>query len=156
MTPPQPMEPPDSTPQTTYEPVPPPESATSRPAPRWVARQTSLQNLSDLFESRQRKDKTKDEVFNNLCAEITSLPCAESVQHLKPFTSAGRRHREALQSRGEGMRSGIILGVDLGTTFSAVACVIDYGKPDVLLNPEGDRTPPSVVYFREDGPPRGR
>ena len=54
------------------------------------------------------------------------------------------------------MRSGIILGVDLGTAFSAVACAIDYGKTDVLLNPEGDRTSPSVVYFREDGTPSGR
>ncbi|MFT7519422.1 MAG: molecular chaperone DnaK [Kiritimatiellia bacterium] len=39
------------------------------------------------------------------------------------------------------------VGIDLGTTFSAIACVNKHGQPDVLLNVEGDRITPSVVLF---------
>ena len=43
-----------------------------------------------------------------------------------------------------------ILGIDLGTTNSAMA-VMEGSEPEILVNAEGDRTTPSVVGFRADG-----
>ena len=43
-----------------------------------------------------------------------------------------------------------ILGIDLGTTNSAMA-VLEGGQPTIIVNAEGDRTTPSVVGFRADG-----
>ncbi|MAR10549.1 MAG: hypothetical protein CL681_11310 [Blastopirellula sp.] len=37
------------------------------------------------------------------------------------------------------------VGIDLGTTFSAVARLDDLGRPETLINAEGDKTTPSVV-----------
>lgn len=45
---------------------------------------------------------------------------------------------------------GRVIGIDLGTTHSAVAVVNQYGKPEVLSNREGERITPSVVLFDED------
>ena len=43
-----------------------------------------------------------------------------------------------------------ILGIDLGTTNSAMA-VMEGTTPEILVNAEGDRTTPSVEGFRKDG-----
>lgn len=45
---------------------------------------------------------------------------------------------------------GIILGIDLGTTNSAVAVFNERGISEVLHNPEGDNITPSVVQFDGD------
>lgn len=39
------------------------------------------------------------------------------------------------------------VGIDLGTTFSAVATINEDGKPEILPNREGERITPSVVLF---------
>ncbi|WP_031933751.1 molecular chaperone DnaK [Candidatus Hepatobacter penaei] len=48
------------------------------------------------------------------------------------------------------MSTNRVVGIDLGTTNSCVAMMVD-GKPKVLENAEGDRTTPSVAAFAKDG-----
>src|SRR3954471_1481690 len=43
------------------------------------------------------------------------------------------------------------VGIDLGTTNSAVAATMEGGKAEVIPNAEGARVTPSVVAFTEDG-----
>mgnify|MGYP001056834541 CR=1 FL=1 len=47
------------------------------------------------------------------------------------------------------MASEKIIGIDLGTTNSAVS-IMEAGKPDMLINSEGGRTTPSVVALSND------
>lgn len=46
---------------------------------------------------------------------------------------------------------GRAVGIDLGTTYSAIAVVGDGGRAEILANRDGERTTPSVVFFQEDG-----
>src|SRR5256886_11227781 len=43
-----------------------------------------------------------------------------------------------------------VVGIDLGTTFCAVAHIDPYGKPQIIPNSESERLTPSVILF--DGP----
>ena len=43
---------------------------------------------------------------------------------------------------------GHVFGIDLGTTYSCIAYIDEYGRPEVLKNSEGNRTTPSVVMIR--------
>ena len=42
------------------------------------------------------------------------------------------------------------IGIDLGTTFSAVANLDDTGRPAIVANRDGGNITPSVVEFRGD------
>ncbi len=44
------------------------------------------------------------------------------------------------------LKLGRAVGIDLGTTYSAVAWVDEYGKPVILKNADGQVTTPSVVF----------
>lgn len=43
-----------------------------------------------------------------------------------------------------------VYGIDLGTTYSAIARINDQGQPEVLVNLDSSPTTPSVVYFESD------
>ena len=45
---------------------------------------------------------------------------------------------------------GKVVGIDLGTTFSAIAHVDDHGKSELIPNAEGERITPSVILFDDD------
>lgn len=46
--------------------------------------------------------------------------------------------------------SSLAIGIDLGTTFSAVAHVNQHGVPEILPNTHGDRITPSIILFEGD------
>jgi molecular chaperone DnaK len=41
----------------------------------------------------------------------------------------------------------VVVGIDLGTTFSAIAYVDEFGKPEIIPNQESERITPSVILF---------
>ena len=43
-----------------------------------------------------------------------------------------------------------IIGIDLGTTFSALAKLNSIGKPEIIPNAEGERLTPSAIYFDDE------
>ncbi|MBC8378614.1 MAG: Hsp70 family protein, partial [Planctomycetes bacterium] len=43
-----------------------------------------------------------------------------------------------------------IAGIDLGTTFSALARLNGIGRPEIVPNSEGERITPSAVYFDDE------
>jgi molecular chaperone DnaK len=45
-----------------------------------------------------------------------------------------------------------VVGIDLGTTFSAIAVVNEHGKPEIIPNHDGEAITPSVVMFRGNLP----
>jgi molecular chaperone DnaK len=47
-------------------------------------------------------------------------------------------------------KSPLAVGIDLGTTYSAIAWLDDTGRPETLVNGEGDKLTPSAVLFEGD------
>ena len=45
-----------------------------------------------------------------------------------------------------------IVGIDLGTTFSALAILNSIGKPEIVPNADGERLTPSAIFFDEENP----
>ena len=45
---------------------------------------------------------------------------------------------------------GKVVGIDLGTTFSAIAHVNELGQAEIIPNAESDRITPSVIMFEDD------
>jgi len=45
-----------------------------------------------------------------------------------------------------------IVGIDLGTTFSALSILNTIGRPEIIPNADGERLTPSVIFFDEENP----
>ncbi len=48
------------------------------------------------------------------------------------------------------MNRNSFIGIDLGTTFSAIAHINEYGMPEIIESEEGERITPSVILFDEN------
>ena len=68
--------------------------------------------------------------------------CCISQRHLTPLRPLWRQQ--------EMRRMRKVVGIDLGTTFSAIAHVNEFGRPEVIPNAEGERITPSVILFDDD------
>ena len=44
----------------------------------------------------------------------------------------------------------MMIGIDLGTTNSAIAYINEMGNPEIIPNAEGARMTPSVILFEKD------
>lgn len=44
----------------------------------------------------------------------------------------------------------MIVGIDLGTTNSLVACINQENRPEIIINERGNRLTPSAVYFKNE------
>ncbi|MCH6566604.1 MAG: Hsp70 family protein, partial [Proteobacteria bacterium] len=66
-----------------------------------------------------------------------------------PFTENDHPELAHFRRQGKLMKflEGQTVGIDLGTTFSAICYLDDVGRPQLLTNMEGDQTTPSVVLI---------
>ncbi len=52
--------------------------------------------------------------------------------------------------KNKGHKATNIVGIDLGTTFSALAILNAIGKPEIVPNADGERLTPSAIFFDEE------
>ena len=73
-------------------------------------------------------------------------PCSHTVPSFQPR----KVPRHVCSAAKQPLSKELVVGIDLGTTNSAVACIRN-GKPLCLPNKHGDTLTPSVVKFNPDG-----
>jgi len=62
------------------------------------------------------------------------------------------KRRSHLTCCDEEKKMANIVGIDLGTTFSALAILNAIGKPEIVPNRDGERLTPSAIFFDEENP----
>jgi molecular chaperone DnaK len=72
-----------------------------------------------------------------------------SYEHLPSCLSTSRKRAFSVGNEQANERI-TIYGIDLGTTYSCIAYVDQYGKATVIPNAEGELTTPSVVLFEQN------
>jgi len=53
-------------------------------------------------------------------------------------------------NQNKGRKMANIVGIDLGTTFSALAILNAIGKPEIVPDADGERLTPSAIFFDEE------
>ncbi|HND52145.1 MAG TPA: Hsp70 family protein [Pirellulaceae bacterium] len=84
----------------------------------------------------QRGEESTDSDHGGVVPPPQQAAPPAAVNWPRPSSSALRRHPA--------------VGIDLGTTFSVVAHLDEQGRPQAVVNTEGDVTTPSVVLFDGD------
>ncbi|KAF3067161.1 Heat shock 70 kDa protein [Daldinia childiae] len=83
--------------------------------------------------------------FSRALPRATPVAARWAAPMRKPLGSSFARYEST-----EGKVQGAVIGIDLGTTNSAVA-IMEGKVPRIIENAEGARTTPSVVAFAQDG-----
>jgi molecular chaperone DnaK (HSP70) len=97
--------------------------------------------------TNRKSSRIRSVSYGSLVWLLLALPLSHS------FLPSSARRRPTFVSRrasADDNNDGIGVGVDLGTTYSAVAILVD-GIPTIVPVPNNGRTVPSVVSFDEDG-----
>ncbi|MDV2998278.1 MAG: Chaperone protein DnaK [Chroococcidiopsis sp. SAG 2025] len=99
-------------------------------------RQQQALELTLKFPKEQEPTLAND--VSQLLNEVDSITQEETInQTVVKFNSGEQKMSE----------QSTIFGIDLGTTYSCIAYVDEYGRPTVVANADSDRTTPSVVLF---------
>ena len=117
--------------------------------------QGCAQALQDLPLSARLRDSGDSDVFET-DTRVIEADSADAVPRRGRRTSERTVDILATEETQAGMmldeplsvhetRATVAVGIDLGTTLSALAYLDDLGRPQVLSNLEGDKTTPSVV-----------
>ncbi|KAL0933100.1 hsp70-like protein [Colletotrichum truncatum] len=85
--------------------------------------------------------------FTRALPRATSSVARSAGFARQPFASRFARYES---TSSDGKVQGSVIGIDLGTTNSAVA-IMEGKVPKIIENSEGARTTPSVVAFAQDG-----
>jgi molecular chaperone DnaK len=108
----------------------------------WYPRQKSA--------TREVEREAQDRMAHIRAAERTLLYSERRAAHDRAIQSVHAETSRPAVPAHPVPRAGRIIGIDLGTTQSAVAIIGPDGIPEILPNRESERITPSVVYIRGD------